>query len=209
MNFFITNLWENPRLFFAWLIIVVFSICCHEFAHAYIAFREGDPTAVDQGHLTFNPFKQMGIWSILMFILIGFAWGQVPVNPQNYRRRYSAAVVAASGPLTNLLLGLLFGAVTFLCIYFEYGDEFAWKMLFYGGVINMVMFILNMLPVPGFDGWVILNTFKPDLFRKESEWLRGTFLIVIILVFSFVSYLFKIGEFLIRKELYLLALLFE
>lgn len=209
MSFFIRYLWEDPRLFAAWFIIVVLSICCHEYAHARVALAEGDSTAAEAGHLTFNPFKQMGLWSLVMFVMVGLAWGQVPVNPANYKRRYSAAVVAASGPLTNLVLGLIFGGFMFLCLKMQWGDEFAWKMLFYGGVINIVMAVLNMFPIPGFDGWTILLNLKPDLLRKDSEWIKGSFFVVTILVFVFIGVLFRIGEFVIRTELNLLARIFN
>ena len=208
MTFFIRYLWEDPRFFIAWFIIVVLSICCHEYVHARIALLEGDSTAADNGHLTFNPFKQMGLWSLLTFALVGIAWGQVPVNSANYKRKYSDAIVSAAGPLTNLVLGLAFGGLMFLCIKLNLGDEFAWKMLFYGGVINIALTVLNLLPIPGFDGWAILLNLKPDLFKKDSEWIKGSFFVAMILVFMFFNIIFNIGEAVIRYELKLLAHLF-
>ena len=205
MNFFIRYLWENPRFFIASFVIVVLSICCHEFAHAKVALLEGDSTAADNGHLTFNPFKKMGLWSLVTFALIGIAWGQVPVNPANFRRKYSDAIVSAAGPLTNLVLGFIFGGLMFLCAKMGIGEKFALNMLFMGGVLNVVMAILNLLPIPGFDGWNILLNFKPGLFRKDSEWIKGSFLVMTILVFVFIGVLFQIGKFVIRAELNLLG----
>jgi Zn-dependent protease len=57
---FIKLLFSDPRLFLSLALVVIFSICVHEFMHAYIALKNGDPTAADAGHLTVNPFKQMG-----------------------------------------------------------------------------------------------------------------------------------------------------
>ncbi|MBQ9774576.1 MAG: site-2 protease family protein [Lentisphaeria bacterium] len=208
MTFFIRYLWEDPRFFIAWFIIVVLSICCHEYAHARVALHEGDSTAADNGHLTFNPFKQMGLWSLLTFALVGIAWGQVPVNSANYRRKYSDAIVSAAGPLTNLVLGFAFGGLMFLCIKLNLGDDFAWKMLFYGGVINIALTVLNLLPIPGFDGWAILLNLKPDLFKKDSEWIKGSFFVAMILVFMFFNIIFSIGEAVIKYELELLAHIF-
>ena len=205
MSFFIRYLWENPRLFAAWFIIVVLSICCHEYAHARVALAEGDSTAADAGHLTFNPFKQMGLWSLVTFALIGIAWGQVPVNPANYKHKYSAGLVAASGPLTNVVLGFLFGGLMFFCARAGLGDKFALNMLFVGGVLNIAIAILNLLPIPGFDGWTILLNIKPDLLKKDSEWIKGSFFVVMILVFTFFNVLFRIGETVIRAELELLG----
>ena len=86
MNLFINHLFTDPQYFFAIALLVMFSISFHEFSHAWMALREGDPTAADAGHLTLNPLKQMGIISLVMFAIIGIAWGQVPVNPRNFRR---------------------------------------------------------------------------------------------------------------------------
>ena len=63
---FIRYMWLDPRLFFSAVLIVVFSVCCHEFMHAFVALRMGDDTAARRGHLTLNPFKQMGWLSLLM-----------------------------------------------------------------------------------------------------------------------------------------------
>ena len=71
---FITNLWRDPYFFFGAAFLVVFSICCHEFMHAWVAMKEGDCTAADAGHLTLNPLKQMGWFSLLLFAFLGIAW---------------------------------------------------------------------------------------------------------------------------------------
>ena len=205
MKIFLTYLWENPRLFFSVMIIVVLSICIHEFMHAFAALKLGDNTAAERGHLTLNPFKQMGLWSLITFALIGIAWGQVPVNPANYKHKYSAGLVAASGPLTNVVLGFLFGGLMFFCARAGIGDKFALNMLFVGGVLNIAIAILNLLPIPGFDGWTILLNIKPDLLKKDSEWIKGSFFVVMILVFTFFNVLFRIGETVIRAELELLG----
>lgn len=81
MNLFITQLFEDPQRFFIWLLVVIFSICCHEFMHAWAALKQGDPTAADEGHLTLNPMKQMGPFSLVMLAVCGIAWGRVPVRP--------------------------------------------------------------------------------------------------------------------------------
>ena len=105
---FIQTLFNDPRLFFSKLLIVVFSISLHEYIHTLTAYKLGDATAAERGHLTLNPFKQMGIISLIMLCFLGLAWGQVPVNPANLRGKHSTAIVAASGPVTNIVLSLVF-----------------------------------------------------------------------------------------------------
>ena len=89
------------------LLVVVFSVCLHEYAHARAALWQGDATAAEQGHLTLNPLKQMGPMSLIMLLIIGIAWGAVPVNPGRMRHRYSDALVSFAGPATNLALFLV------------------------------------------------------------------------------------------------------
>src|SRR5512137_2480723 len=111
MNFFVSSLAQDPFYFFSWVGIVAFSICFHEYAHASMALKRGDDTAAKLGHLTLNPMVQMGPMSIVMLLLIGIAWGAVPVNPGRLRTRADAALVSFAGPAANLLLSLLFGGV--------------------------------------------------------------------------------------------------
>ena len=80
MNIFLFSAFTDTRLFLLTTLVVVFSICLHEFVHAWTALQFGDTTAADRGHLTLNPLKQMGPMSIIMFLILGFAWGAVPVN---------------------------------------------------------------------------------------------------------------------------------
>lgn len=112
MNLFITQLFEDPQRFFIWLLVVIFSICCHEFMHAWAALKQGDPTAADEGHLTLNPMKQMGPFSLVMLAVCGIAWGRVPVRPWQMRHRHSDALVSLAGPATNFGLFLIFGILS-------------------------------------------------------------------------------------------------
>ena len=174
MHFFIQYLWENPKFFFSWMLFVVFSVSLHEFMHAFVALKEGDDTAARLGHLTLNPFRQMGIVSLIMLVLVGFCWGSVPVDRRNLRHKYSDLRVSLAGPFTNLGLFIVFGLIAGLAYRFmPYSvegskQEFLIMMFFQGSFMNMVLFIFNMLPVPGFDGYSLIENFVPQEF-KYSE----------------------------------------
>ena len=112
MRFFIQYAWERPDFFFPWMLLVIFSICLHEFMHAYTALKLGDDTAARTGHLTLNPFKQMGIFSLIMLAMIGICWGAVPVNRNNFQKKYASALVSAVGPFTNFALFVFFSLIT-------------------------------------------------------------------------------------------------
>ena len=103
---FISTLFSDPRAFATITLIVIFSICLHEYMHAWVALKMGDPTAALHGHLTMNPFKQMGLMSLIMLALIGIAWGQVPVNPDNLPTRKKRIAVALAGVCANIFLAI-------------------------------------------------------------------------------------------------------
>ena len=187
---FIRYLWIDPHLFFTVALLVVFSVCCHEYMHALIALKMGDDTAARRGHLTLNPFRQMGIWSLAMLLFLGIAWGQVPVTPENFRSRAGRVLTSLAGPLTNLVLWLIFALLAFAAFR---GDvqHFASDMLTYGAVLNLALFIFNMLPVPGLDGFSVLMEYFPDLIRRDSEVVKGAFFMLVVLLFVFVDKLFE------------------
>lgn len=195
LGVFIEYLWKDPYFFFSAAFLVIFSICCHEFMHAYVAMKVGDPTAADAGHLTLNPIKQMGWFSLLLFAFFGLAWGQVPVNPANLRSRSAALKVALAGPLTNLALAVLMLLFCALLIKIEFANEQAVRMIFYGCVLNQVLFMLNMIPVPGFDGFAVAENFFPGFLRLKSEGATIVTVVLIIILFSCIKYLFAFAEF--------------
>ena len=205
-GFFIQNLWEHPAFFWSTALIVIFSICCHEYFHARAALYFGDRTAADRGHLTLNPLRQMGMWSLIMFAMVGLAWGQVPVDPRQLQHRHGAAAVAFAGPFANLLLTIVFCVLTAVGLRYAGANHFGVEMLFSGAVINLVLFFLNMLPVPGFDGFAVLSDFLPRMELPKSEFLKGTFVVVILLVFLFIGQLYAVSEYLNVKLIRLLQM---
>ncbi len=198
MNLFINYLWTDPHYFFMWLLIVVFAICCHEYMHARAALWQGDSTAADEGHLTLNPLRQMGPTSLIMLAILGLAWGQVPVNPARMRHKYSDALVSFAGPATNLALCIIFSVLAALVIIVlnDSGPEFAGnavKFLAMGAMLNFVLFVFNMFPVPCFDGWHILCAFFPKLKTSDSQAMIFVVIVILLLGMNYISLLFKLG----------------
>ncbi len=196
-NLFINTLFTDQTYFFTVVLVVVFSICCHEFMHAAAALWCGDDTAARSGHLTFNPFKQMGLISLIFLLVAGISWGAVPVNPANFRRRWDAVLVSLAGPATNLLLFVVFLGL------FVVAKRFEWVPLagfFFGvgAVLNMVLFLLNMLPIPPLDGFAVIQGFFPGLLKGDAEWVKGAFLALGVLVFLYIEYLFAAAVWILR-----------
>lgn len=188
----INMLFQDPRWFFISTLIVVFSICLHEFCHAFAAWKMGDPTAADAGHLTLNPLKQMGLVSLLMLFIIGIAWGAVPVNPQNIRSRWRALLISVAGPLANLFL-FAAGWISFgiAMNHSSAVKPIVLEVTLFLGLINGVLFLFNMLPVPGLDGWAVVQTFFPKIKMPDNEVLKGIFMVLIFAVIFGLRYLFR------------------
>lgn len=193
-DIFIQRLFDDPRSFFMLTFIVVFSVCMHEYSHAQVALWMGDSTAADRGHLTLNPLKQMGFFSILMLLVLGFAWGAVPVNPANMKNKYGRLLTSFAGPAVNLILFAL--AWVFFGITANLHNAPASAIIFLGlfGLMNLVLFVFNMLPVPGLDGWNIYTWFFPKLAMPNSEVVKGAMVILIFVAFMFVNYLFLFAQ---------------
>src|SRR5579864_2279044 len=148
-----------------WIIPLIFAITVHETAHGWIAFRCGDPTAKLLGRLTLNPIKHVDligtlIVPTLLFFLGGFIFGwakPVPIVWKNLRHpRRDMALVAAAGPVANLGMALLWILVYKLAMSFH-SAPFLYMGQF-GVSINLVLMLLNLLPVPPLDGSRIVTS---------------------------------------------------
>ncbi len=203
MDIFLFSAFKDTRMFLMITLVVVFSICLHEFFHAWTALKFGDTTAADRGHLTLNPLKQMGPMSMIMFLLLGFAWGAVPVNPAvlRARNRHAPAIVALAGPATNFglfLIGFFFFGFLATRIWNLIENEAAGEtvLLFFLmlGVYNLFLGIFNLLPIPGLDGWNALTEYVPRLRYVHSEFAKGVTIFLIFLLFFLADDIFALSR---------------
>lgn len=200
---FIQTLFVNPVVFLMTCLIVVFSVCLHEYFHAAVAVHEGDYTAAE--HLTLNPLRQMGFMSLLMLAFFGIAWGAVPVDSSLLRSRWSLLRVSLAGPAANLLLLLLAWCVCLILGLPSVQTSLAsmnqtivtavylFTMTF--GIYNFVLLVFNLIPMPGLDGWHILSAVFPKIQNVHSEFIKGAMLLVMLLAFFCVNILFAAGSF--------------
>jgi len=184
-GWWVEQLWNAGRGFElgSWIFWVIFSICLHELGHGWAAIWEGDDTPRRTGHMTIDPMVHMGGYSILAFLLLGFAWGLMPVNPGNFRhRRWGDAIVAVAGPAVNLVLAfvLLTIAGVVSATILTSGTESKWAVnsyLFFetGGRLNLILLALNLLPIPPLDGSRILATVSSPYRRLLNHPNAGLF----------------------------------
>jgi Zn-dependent protease len=149
------------------LILVFFSVVCHELAHGMVAWKLGDPTAWRAGRLTFNPLPHIDLFGTIilpvMLRLMGsqilFAWAKpVPVDPRYFRNpRKGMMYVAASGPGTNLAIALLFAGLAHAGAAFL--PFWALKALAWSSLINIILMVFNLVPIPPLDGSRIVAGF--------------------------------------------------
>ncbi|HLO42070.1 MAG TPA: site-2 protease family protein [Phycisphaerales bacterium] len=193
MNWWAADMFQqSPALFASWVFWVIFSIVMHELAHGWAALWCGDDTPRALGHMTWNPLVHMGGMSLIMFAVVGIAWGAMPVSPSNFRGRHDDAIVSGAGPAMNLVLfivAVVLGAAWWAhgSIGTTFGDNL--RMFFFvGAAVNLALMILNLLPVPPLDGSKIVATFVPA-YRNLVYGERGAMfsLIAFALVFFLVS----------------------
>ncbi len=170
---FFTDMFPNMWLFFGRLLVLVACLPIHEFAHGYIADKLGDPTPRRDGRLTLNPFAHLDLWGSVCLVLCGFGWAKpVVVNPFNLRnRKGNMALVALAGPVSNLLMCLLFVGLTKVVTLFTVTAVTSILGIVFLTIaqVNLSLAIFNLLPVPPLDGSKILYFFLPN---RASYWLQ-------------------------------------
>ena len=168
--------WQDVRIGVFLLVAAgwVVSLCLHEFGHAYVAYRAGDTDVEAAGYLTLNPLRYahpvLSIVLPLVFIAqggIGLPGGAVYLHPHAFRTRWQQSLAAAIGPAVNLVLAVALllvvrshGDVSFVVVGGPNADHAAfWAGLAFLGFLQCSAAVLNLLPVPGLDGYAIVEPY--------------------------------------------------
>lgn len=170
-------------------ITLMVAFTFHEFSHAYVAYKFGDPTAKKQGRLTLNPFQHLDPIGTLLIFIAGFGWARpVPVNSNYFKKpRLAGVLVSVAGPLSNLILASL-GFVIWFSInkaataasipvnVAEFLDLFI--------QLNIVLFIFNLLPFPPLDGYRIVEDLAPRNLRAKMTQVEtyGSLIFLILVI---------------------------
>jgi len=178
---------DDPAAFLLLIAIVGFSlliaITLHEFSHAMMANRLGDPTAKRLGRLSLNPIRHLDPLGTLMLFLVGFGWGKpVPINPNYFRMnpRRGMAISALAGPLSNFALAALLGVLVRVGVV-DWHSPWSWPfypfaswdaswvaadIIGYVILLNLILGVFNLIPIPPLDGFNIAVGILP---RRQAE----------------------------------------
>ncbi|MFA7253369.1 MAG: site-2 protease family protein [Patescibacteria group bacterium] len=173
--------------FLAILAGIIIGISFHEFAHAFVAYRCGDPTAKIEGRLSLNPLVHLDTVGTIMLLLVGFGWGKpVPVNPRYLKGKNDELKVAMAGILTNILIAFILGIPIRIAnmsgILIDSSSILV--LLEYIITINLGLAVFNLLPLPPLDGSHVLEHFLPED-KKESYRAIGPLILFGIIILSF------------------------
>lgn len=184
-----------------WALPVLFAITVHEVSHGWVANKLGDPTAKMLGRLTLNPIKHIDplgtiIVPLAMMLLGGilFGWAKpVPISPNNLRGRRDMALVAVAGPISNLIMALLWALIG-RAAQLTGTEAIAVPLSLMGqaGVfINVILAVLNLLPLPPLDGGRVVSNLLPPRLSAQYDKIEpyGFFILVGLLVIGALQYI--------------------
>ena len=174
------------------LVVLLTAIPVHELAHGFVAYRLGDPTAKNAGRLTLNPFKHLDLFGTIALFVVHFGWAKpVPVNPFYFKnRKRGMALVSLAGPVSNLLMSILFMVCYKISFYLyqaapSQGMMIVAVVLNYAVLINILLAVFNLLPIPPNDGFKLLGLVLPEkVYFTILKYETYGMILFVILVFT-------------------------
>lgn len=178
------------------IVAVIFVFAPHEFAHAYVAYKCGDPTAKMRGRMTLNPLKHIDVYGFIACILVGFGWAKpVPIDPYNFRNyRRGLFLTSVAGVVANyiiaffaypllLLVGFYFPVATPPAYYLYLFLEQSFLLIF---IFSLSVFIFNLLPFNPLDGFRIVQSLTREM-NPVHRFLKnyGQYILIAVVLESF------------------------
>lgn len=172
-----------------YFLALIIAITIHEFSHAFVADRLGDPTARSQGRLSLNPLVHADLFGTIIFPLLSaltglptIGWAKpVPIDPYNFRNpKKDEILVSLAGPASNLLLAVIFA------IFLHFSPYHALNTIYFILiVINVSLAIFNLIPIPPLDGSHLLLNLLPE--ESSQQWREAFekygFIILLVVLF--------------------------
>ena len=205
---------EGRIAFLYTLPALLISLSIHEYAHAWMAYKQGDITQKIRGRLSLDPFKHIDPMGFLCIALFGVGWGKpVMIDDRNFKNRAKGTMLTAlAGPVSNLLLALIFTIILKLLIMTGVLTTVAtttiggifFTMFLYTIQFNIIFGIFNLIPLPPLDGSKVLEYFLPQKLKGIMYTLERYSFIIILVIFctNIASYIINPAYNLILKFLY-------
>ncbi len=171
------------------VFIVLLVLPFHEFAHGWVAYKLGDPTAKLEKRLTFNPLASVDPMGALWLLLFGFGWAKpVPVNPRYFKKpKRDMAITAVAGPIANLIAALVGGFIwVAMSIFITASNpviDFLFQFVSFYVLVNVSIAVFNLLPIPPLDGSRVLAALLPDrwlepFYRYQNFIMMALFVLI-------------------------------
>lgn len=202
----IWNLFNSQNIYADLLALLIafpallFSLSCHEYAHGFAAFKQGDHMAKSLGRLTLNPFKHIDPIGLLAMLFLGFGWAKpVPINPSSFKNgKKSMVIVSLAGIITNMFLALV---AAFLIYFISYVIPQVWlssefmffiygilsQILGYLVMLNCALAVFNLMPVPPLDGYNVIKTFVANHKNMNFFWNVERYQTYVLIGFLLIS----------------------
>lgn len=188
----ILSLLSEPMLLLPILLSLLIAFTVHEFAHAYVADRLGDPTPKSLGRLTLNPLSHLHPIGFLMLITVGFGFGKpVPYDDRYLKNpKWGAAWIGLAGPISNLILA--FAAILILVLLVSNGmpqTSLLYLFLLFLAQFNVALMVFNLLPIHPLDGSKVFDAIVHDRYDNIKVWLAnyGPFLLLMLILLDATS----------------------
>lgn len=175
-------------ILFGW----IFSLCLHEFSHALVAYYGGDYTVKEKGYLTFNPIKYTDpltslILPVIFLMLggIGLPGGAVYIERWRIRSRYWLSGMSLAGPMANVLVAIVLAIILRVS---PVTDSGIWPGLSFLLVLQVSAVFFNLIPLPPFDGYNILEPFLNPAIRMQVDRIRGVTIWIVLIAFWYIPF---------------------
>jgi len=192
----IWNLWRDPIDFLLQALLslpaILIALSFHEWAHAYAAYKLGDPTARNMGRMTVNPFRHIDPIGFIMLVLVRFGWAKpVPVNPRNFSHpKRDNIIVSLAGIVTNFILALISLLLIFVLGLLRIESNIISTILSNIFFLNLSLMVFNIIPIPPLDGYRVLEGLlirrvgpKPFFYLQKY----GSIILLVLLVTGVLS----------------------
>ncbi|MGG0847208.1 site-2 protease family protein [Peribacillus simplex] len=169
-------------------LLIAFTV--HEFSHAYVAYKFGDPTAKNEGRVTLNPISHLDPIGTLLILIAGFGWARpVPVNRFHFKNpKFAGVLVSFAGPFSNLLVAILGFLIFYGLLAAGVGPDLPYFVEPFLNILinlNVLLFVFNLIPLPPLDGYrIVQDLVSADLRAKMTQYEQYGSLIFLILIIT-------------------------